>query len=201
MTKRIMVAGAAALLMVAAPLLAQRAPRPTDYAQALVADGRPSADLQRDEDRKPADMLAFAGVQPGWKVAELAPGGGYFTRLLSLTVGPRGKVYANSSRPLPWLAGWTSAHPNVVLQASPLPTPLAPEPVDLRVHDGVVVAERNADSINHAGPPGGRSSRRPVWTSRSTCRRPARLVPACRRRRGGRRSTAAGDRTRRRRPR
>jgi len=131
MAKRVIMASAAAVLALSAPLLAQKAPRPSDYTQALVADGRPPADLQRDEDRKPADMLAFAGVRPGWKVAELAPGGGYFTRLLSLAVGPRGKVYANSSRPLPWLAAWTTAHPNVILQASPLPTPLAPEPVDL----------------------------------------------------------------------
>jgi predicted methyltransferase len=46
------------------------------------------------------------------KVAELAPGGGYFTRLLSAAVGPRGKVYAVSARPLPWLEAWNAKHNN-----------------------------------------------------------------------------------------
>ena len=54
----------------------------------------PQADSARDSERKPADMLAFAGVKPGEKVVDLLPGGGYFTRLFSVAVGPKGKVYA-----------------------------------------------------------------------------------------------------------
>jgi predicted methyltransferase len=53
---------------------------------------RPQADTARDADRKPAVVLAFAGVRPGMKVLEVIPGGGYFTRLLSGAVGPRGHV-------------------------------------------------------------------------------------------------------------
>jgi predicted methyltransferase len=37
--------------------------------------------------------MAFAGVKPGMTVAELGSGGGYYTRMLSQAVGPRGKVY------------------------------------------------------------------------------------------------------------
>ena len=55
---------------------------------------RPAADVARDALRKPARMLAFAGVKPGDTVIELLPGGGYFTRLLSRAVGPSGHVYA-----------------------------------------------------------------------------------------------------------
>jgi predicted methyltransferase len=55
---------------------------------------RPGADTKRDADRHPALTLAFAGAKPGDQVAELIPGGGYFTRLLSAVVGPKGKVYA-----------------------------------------------------------------------------------------------------------
>lgn len=63
-------------------------------ATSAVADaGRTDEDRSRDAVRKPAEMLAFAGVKPGDKVAELLPGGGYFTRLLSPAVGPSGKVY------------------------------------------------------------------------------------------------------------
>ena len=39
-------------------------------------------------------VLAFAGVHPGQKVGEYLPGGGYYTRMLSDVVGPKGKVYA-----------------------------------------------------------------------------------------------------------
>lgn len=131
MAKRYLIVGTAAILAIATPLLAQRAPRPTDFAPALVSADRPPTDVQRDADRKPAETMAFAGLRPGMKVAELAPGGGYFTRLLSIAVGPRGEVYAVSTRPLPWLEAWTAKHNNVVLQASPLPAPLAPEPVDV----------------------------------------------------------------------
>lgn len=62
---------------------------------AAVADPhRPPADVARDAARKPAEMLAFAGVHRGETVLEIAPGGGYFTRLLSKIVGPGGHVWA-----------------------------------------------------------------------------------------------------------
>ncbi len=48
-------------------------------------------------------MLALAGIKPGEQIAELLPGGGYYTRVLSLTVGPRGHIYALGfpARPTP----------------------------------------------------------------------------------------------------
>lgn len=70
------------------------------YITAAVADpARPAADTGRDADRKPAETLAFSGVKPGEQVIELAPGKGYFTRLLSAVVGSEGKVYTVSSQP------------------------------------------------------------------------------------------------------
>ncbi len=66
---------------------------------AAVADAvRPPADKERDANRKPAETVAFAGVKPGMIVGELGPGGGYYTRILSKTVGPKGKVYALVSK-------------------------------------------------------------------------------------------------------
>jgi len=60
---------------------------------AAVADTtRPAADRDRDAERKPADMLAFAGVKPGMVVMDILPGGGYFTRLFSDVVGLNGQV-------------------------------------------------------------------------------------------------------------
>jgi predicted methyltransferase len=62
---------------------------------AAVADPlRPEADRARDANRKPAETVAFASVRRGSIVAELAPGGGYFTRVIARTVGPSGHVYA-----------------------------------------------------------------------------------------------------------
>lgn len=60
----------------------------------LAAADRPAADMARDADRKPADMVAFAGIKPGMKVADMIPGGGYFTRVFANAVGPTGKVVA-----------------------------------------------------------------------------------------------------------
>lgn len=63
------------------------------YISEAVADkARPAADTERDASRKPAETLAFAGVKPGDWVLELAPGRGYYTRLLSAVVGPKGQV-------------------------------------------------------------------------------------------------------------
>ena len=70
--------------------------------KSAVADvHRPSADVQRDVNRKPAETLRFAGVKPGDKVGELLPGGGYFTRMLTDVVGPTGHVYAIVNPPPP----------------------------------------------------------------------------------------------------
>ena len=65
------------------------------YVSAAVSDhARPEADTKRDQDRKPAELVAFAGVKPGDKVADVLPGAGYFTRIFSKIVGPQGHVYA-----------------------------------------------------------------------------------------------------------
>jgi len=64
------------------------------YVQAAIADPtRPQGDRARDENRKPAEALAFAGIKPGQQVIELLPSPGYYTRLLCHIVGPSGKVF------------------------------------------------------------------------------------------------------------
>ena len=74
---------------------------PANITAAVADPARPDADRARDADRKPAETLAFAGVKTGDIVVELAPGHGYYTRLLSAAVGPKGKVYAVMSPPKP----------------------------------------------------------------------------------------------------
>ncbi len=55
---------------------------------------RPADDVARDAARKPADMVAFAMITPGKTVADIIPGGGYFTRVFAAAVGDTGKVIA-----------------------------------------------------------------------------------------------------------
>lgn len=69
---------------------------------AAVADPRrPEADRARDALRHPADILAFAQVRPGQMIADVGPGAGYYTRMLSVAVGPRGRAYGIIRPPQP----------------------------------------------------------------------------------------------------
>jgi predicted methyltransferase len=108
------------------------------YVAAAVADSaRPKTDVATDLLRDPADTLAFAGVKPGMVVGELFPGGGYFTRMLSKVVGPKGEVIGIEN------AGWKGAvkadqamlaepgHPNVSVQVAPFGEVKLPKKVDL----------------------------------------------------------------------
>jgi predicted methyltransferase len=68
---------------------------PSGPIQAAIANpSRPASDTGRDAERKPAEMLAFAGVAPGMTVEDVMPGSGYFTRLFADAVGSGGKVIA-----------------------------------------------------------------------------------------------------------
>jgi predicted methyltransferase len=106
---------------------------------AAVADAdRPEADRARDAARKPAEIVAFAGVEPGDKVAEFLPGGGYYTRILAEAVGPEGHVYALvpaafAQRPggLDALNALAAHYGNVTVLATDLTNLTLPEPVDL----------------------------------------------------------------------
>jgi len=69
-------------------------------AQAAVDDPRrPGADRSRDAARKPAEVLAFLGIEPGMSVLDLYSGGGYYTEILSYLVGDTGRVVAHNNTP------------------------------------------------------------------------------------------------------
>lgn len=86
-----LIAAVAALTLIAAPVVAQVAPGIV----AAVADAsRPAKDVEKDASRKPADMVAFAMIKPGDTVVDIWPGGGYWSRIFSKVVGPKGHVIA-----------------------------------------------------------------------------------------------------------
>ncbi len=117
---------------------AQSQPSPGSTSVSPITAARPQGDLDRDVNRKPLEVIAFAGVKPGMKVAELAPGGGYYTRMLSAAVGPAGKVYVvatprQAQRPggLDTLNALAAVLPNVVVVTCEYTALKLPEPVDV----------------------------------------------------------------------
>jgi predicted methyltransferase len=85
------------LLLLSGLLLASAASgaeRSADIAAAVDDSHRPTEQREVDVGRHPQELLAFAGVKPGDRVADFMPGNAYFTRLFSKLVGPSGRVYA-----------------------------------------------------------------------------------------------------------
>lgn len=130
--------GAATATGAPAPDAAAAAAAPTGNAAVDAAD-RSAEDRALDAGRQPAEFLAFVGVGPGMKVAELMSGGGYTAELLARAVGPEGKVYGQNPKMIlekfaekPWserLAKPINA--NVVRVDRELDDPLPPEAKDL----------------------------------------------------------------------
>lgn len=112
------------------------------YITAAVGDSRrPPDDTAQDVNRKPAEVLAFAGVMPGDTVVDLMPGSGYYTRLFSRIVGPHGKVIAlqpvemdrAAPKGLQSLRSFAGASPyeNVTVLVHPIAALALPDRVDI----------------------------------------------------------------------
>jgi predicted methyltransferase len=103
---------------------------------AALADARrPEADRARDAARHPAELMAFAQVQPGQRILDFGPGGGYFTRLYSVAVGEGGRVYAlirppAPNRPPAAIHAVAAQYGNIVVSAQDWSNWSPPEPVD-----------------------------------------------------------------------
>ncbi|MBX3232179.1 MAG: class I SAM-dependent methyltransferase [Labilithrix sp.] len=100
---------------------------------------RDPEDVKLDAQRKPDELVAFAGIKPGMKVADLAAGGGYTTEVLARAVGPTGVVYGMNSPMIiekyvskAWPARLARpVNKNVVKVTRELDDPLPPEAKDL----------------------------------------------------------------------
>jgi len=131
---------AAALVILGCATTSAHNAVPPNIANAVANQDRPDEDRQRDANRKPAEVLTFVGIKNGERVADFIPGKGYFSRILSSAVGPKGHVYAFIpsefatflKQPLP--ANGSTPYPqfqNVSVIAGPVNDFAAPEPLDL----------------------------------------------------------------------
>jgi predicted methyltransferase len=115
---------------------------PATFAKALADPARPVAQTEKDAARRPAELIAFAGLKPGDRIADFMSGGGYFTRIFSGVVGPRGHVYAfapteeiRTCEPEE-TAGTLNlsrerTYRNVTVEVGPVGDFAAPEPLDM----------------------------------------------------------------------
>jgi predicted methyltransferase len=107
-------------------------------AQPATAQQTPPADALTDPALKGAQVVAFIGVKPGDKVADIIAG--RFVRVLSKAVGPTGKVYAYEpaeivkAHPevLGMLKGLTAdpAYANVMISTDAINSPALPKGLD-----------------------------------------------------------------------
>jgi len=75
------------------------------YTEAVAKADRTAKDRERDARDKPAEVLAFAGLQPGMTVADIFGAGGYYSELVAHVVGPSGKVLLVNNGPYVAFAG------------------------------------------------------------------------------------------------
>jgi predicted methyltransferase len=105
---------------------------------ALANPARFAGDREQDEARKSKDVLVFLGARPGMHVIDYFSAGGYNTELLSLIVGPEGRVIAYNNDAYSKFAGKQPAErfgnnrlPNVEqVTSAPEQLSLPPESLD-----------------------------------------------------------------------
>jgi len=132
--KSLAAAFVAALLV---PSLSSAAP-PSSLARAL-ADPARAAQRGTDARRHPAELVALADLKPGQRILDLIPGDGYWTRIFSKMVGPKGRVYAvwpqayarEAMGNVQQLQAIARQYGNVTVQVQPSNILSAPEPLDV----------------------------------------------------------------------
>ncbi len=71
--------------------------------KAVVSDTSTRSELERERDqyRHPVETLAFFGIKPDMTIAEMGPGGGWYTRILAPLTAKEGKYIALNGSPNP----------------------------------------------------------------------------------------------------
>jgi predicted methyltransferase len=129
------------LLIIVGPVNVHAATAVPSIVAAVEDPSRPAEDVQRDGGRKPAATLAFAGIKPGYKIADYIANSGYFTRLLADVVGPKGRVHsvelneiisnASVAKGYAGLKDWAQGRANVTIETwASTSSPSFPEKLD-----------------------------------------------------------------------
>lgn len=105
------------------------APEPTEQAVSLDAlqvavanPARPEEARDKDESRKPAEVLAFLGLKPGDAAVDIISGGGYWAEIMAGAVGEGGSVTALEPEQLADDDAWsalTARAPGVTIEKYP----------------------------------------------------------------------------------
>jgi predicted methyltransferase len=139
----VVAAAVVSVVLAGVPTLAApaRAAVPSMIALAVADPNRPADQRALDAERKPVEVLQFVDVHRGYKVVDLMPGTGYWTRLFSKIVGPSGSVDALlptemakvAHKDLPALRSFagTPAYANVTVQVTPTANLDIPKGVDI----------------------------------------------------------------------
>jgi predicted methyltransferase len=96
----------------------------------IASSQTPNAAMTPDPAWKVPEVLAFMGVKPGYRVADVI--GGRLTAAMAQAVGPKGKVYAIETAELVkahpevlgMMNGLAAKSPNVIVSAAPISTAL-----------------------------------------------------------------------------
>lgn len=139
-------------LLLAMPAVAQAAP--ADVAAAVAATDRPAEAVKLDEGRRPAEVLAFLGLEKGDSALDLFTGTGYFAEIMARAVGPEGSVTAwepanfYEGKGKATLDALTTRLPNAHVLATPATVPAFPAErfdfvmINLNYHDAYWESEK-----------------------------------------------------------
>ncbi len=102
---------------------------------AIADPARPFDDMARDKTTDPATTLAFAQIKPGQMIAELAPGDGYYSRILSTLIGRKGALYML----VPFTGTLNAANLRKQTKGQDLPVDIAHEVADVKGYENMLV--------------------------------------------------------------
>jgi predicted methyltransferase len=143
----------------AEPMAEPMAAAAVDLGALLASESRSEADRARDAGRKPARVIEFMGIKSGMRVIDVIAAGGYYTEVLSLAVGPDGKVIAqNPQSILEFREGANEKAISARLAGNRLPNVTRSNgsfdavPTDDGLYDAAITALNFHDIYNGRGP-------------------------------------------------